>query len=218
MNLSEMGGRHKIIGLAWLISWLTLTAWADQSAAASEPKAQSTSPSATIKSEASPRWPELTNEQQQALTPLQKLWPEINQARKRKWLAVSSNFQDLPELEQQKLQDRMREWASMTEVERAQARLQYAHAQAIGVDERRQRWEAYLALSQEEREQLAQHRPRKPQGAAVALRPAPRSKIITPVQRTDTSTHQGFSALRIDTDQIHPSTLLPLNVPGHASP
>ena len=164
MNLSEMGGRHKIIGLAWLISWLTLTAWAEQPATASAPKALSTPTTASIKSEASPRWPELTSAQQQALSPLQKLWPEINQARKRKWLAVSSNFQDLPELEQQKLQDRMREWASMTEVERAQARLQYAHAQAIGVDERRQRWEAYLALSQEEREQLAQHRPRKPQG------------------------------------------------------
>jgi Protein of unknown function (DUF3106) len=184
------------------------------------PSLKPTAPSAAspVMPVSSPRWTELTPEQQLALTPLKKLWPDINQARKRKWLAISRNFHDLPEMEQQKMHERMREWASMTEVERAQARLQYAHAQTLSVDERRQRWEAYQALSPEERQKLAQHRPRKPQGAAIALRPAPRSKIITPVHRPETAAPPAFSALRIDTDQIHPTTLLPLNVPGHASP
>jgi hypothetical protein len=217
MSVWAIGRFKHILSFTGLMVLVALPAW---TAPPEHPAKKTASAAATIpnKVEAAPTWAQLTQPQQQALTPLQKLWPEINQARKRKWLAVSRNFQDLPEIEQQKLQDRMREWASMTETERAQARLQYAHAQTISVDERRQRWEAYQALSLEQREQLAQHRPRKPQGAAVALRPAPRSKIITPVHRPDATASQGFSALRIDADQIHPATLLPLNVPGHASP
>jgi hypothetical protein len=218
MNVLAVGRCTSIISAMGLMVFCALTAWAAEPGTAHTQKSPQPAASSSIKAEASPRWHELSESQQMALTPLKKLWPEINQVRKRKWLAVSRNFQDLPEMEQQKLQDRMREWASMTEAERAQARLQYAHAQTISVDERRQRWEAYQALSLEQREQLAQHRPRKPQGAAVALRPAPRSKIITPVHRPDATASQGFSALRIDIDQIHPTTLLPLNVPGHASP
>jgi hypothetical protein len=217
MSLGIIGRcKHTIslIGLVWVCAPI---AWAATNDTLPKKPVKTPSPAA-IKVEAPPTWAELTASEQMALTPLHKLWPDINLARKRKWLAVSRNFQDLPELEQQKLQDRMREWASMSEFERAQARLQYAHAQTMSVDERRQRWEAYQALSLEQRELLAQQRLRKPQGAAVALRPVPRSKIITPVHRAEAGAPSGFSALRIDTDQIHPATLLPLNVPGHASP
>jgi hypothetical protein len=218
MSVWVFGRCKPIIGFTGLMVCVALRAWADSPAPPTAHRHSVPAAVSPIKPESSPRWTELTPEQQLALTPLKKLWPDINQARKRKWLAISRNFHDLPEMEQQKLQDRMREWASMTEAERAQARLQYARAQTLSVDERRQRWEAYQALSPEERQKLAQHRHRKPQGAAVALRPAPRSKIITPVRRPETAAPQGFSALRIDTDQIHPITLLPLNVPGHASP
>jgi hypothetical protein len=169
--------------------------------------------------EASPTWAELNANQQTALNPLKKLWPEINQAQKRKWLAVSRNYHDLPEQEQLTMHARMRDWVRMDSRERSQARLEYARAQTLSVDERRARWEAYLALSEEERRQLARHNPRQPKGAAIALRPVAAPKINPPpAAQTQKPYHQGFSALRIDTDQIHPRTLLPLNVPGHASP
>ena len=151
-------------------------------------------------------------------SPLKKMWPEINQAQKRKWLAVSRNYHDLPEQEQEKMHARMNEWVAMSPRERAHARLEYARAQTISVDERRNRWEAYQALSEEERKQLADQPLRKIKGAAIALRPAPTSKIVAPPQPVNHVAAHGFSALRIDTDQIHPRTLLPLNVPGHASP
>jgi hypothetical protein len=167
--------------------------------------------------ESSPTWAELTERQQAALEPLAKFWPGMNQARKRKWLAVSRNYHELPAEEQQTMQERMREWVSLSPREQAQARLEYARAQTLTIDERRARWEAYLALSEEERKKLANHPPRKPKGAAIALHPVPAPKIVPPPQPAHVE-GQGFSALRIDTDKIHPRTLLPLNVSGHASP
>jgi hypothetical protein len=115
---------------------------------------------------------------------------------------------------------RMRDWVRLDPRERSQARLEYARAQTLSVDERRARWEAYLALSEEERKALGQHKSRQPQGAAIALRPvaAPKINPPPPAAQSQTPYPKGFSALRIDTDQIHPRTLLPLNVPGHASP
>lgn len=170
--------------------------------------------------ETSPTWAELSAPQQTALNPLKKLWPEINQAQKRKWLAVSRNYHDLPEQEQLTMHARMRDWVRLDPRERSQARLEYARAQTLSVDERRARWEAYLALSEEERKALGQHKSRQPQGAAIALRPvaAPKINPPPPAAQSQTPYPKGFSALRIDTDQIHPRTLLPLNVPGHASP
>ncbi|MDI9332032.1 MAG: DUF3106 domain-containing protein [Alphaproteobacteria bacterium] len=169
--------------------------------------------------EASPVWGHLSERQRDALAPLKKLWPEINEAQKRKWLAVSRNYHELPELEQQKMHERMRDWVRLGTRERAQARLEYARAQTLSVDERRQRWEAYMALSDDERKQLADQPIRQPKGAAIAPRPVPATKITpVPASTRPNAPSNGFSALRLDTDQIHPRTLLPLNVPGHASP
>lgn len=205
------------LGLSWALTGALLVH-------AQSPPPQATQGVKTSKSprliEASPTWAELSPNQQTALNPLKKLWPEINQAQKRKWLAVSRNYHDLPEQEQLTMHARMRDWVRMDPRERSQARLEYARAQTLSVDERRARWEAYLALSDEERKALAQHKPRQPQGAAIALRPvaAPKINPPPPSAQAHPTYPKGFSALRIDTDQIHPRTLLPLNVPGHASP
>ena len=209
-------------GLAWRWAWLlafALNAHAQAQDAKTEPAPQAKALKAPAV-EASPVWVDLSERQQSALAPLKKLWPAINEAQKRKWLAVSRNYHDLPELEQQKMHERMREWVRLGPRERAQARLEYARAQTLSVDERRARWEAYLALSEEERQQLGPKAAQPLKGAAIAVRPVPAHKI-TPAPTVDQAkakNGQGFSALRLDPDQIHPRTLLPLNVPGHASP
>ena len=202
------------LGIVVLMLWM-LPTWGGASTGEELNAAKRT---AGLVIEPSPAWMELSERQQVALLPLKKMWPEINQAQKRKWLAVSRNYHDLPEQEQEKMHARMNEWVAMSPRERAHARLEYARAQTISVDERRNRWEAYQALSEEERQQLAHQPARKPKGAAIALHPVPTSKIVAPPQVNTHDTGHGFSALRIDTDQIHPRTLLPLNVPGHASP
>jgi hypothetical protein len=203
--------------------WLLLAGLTALAAEVAQPATLSTAGAPTEHTratmhEASPTWSQLSERQKTALTPLKKLWPEINEAQKRKWLAVSRNYRELPEQEQQKMHERMREWVAMGPRDRAHVRLEYARAQTLSVDERRARWEAYQALSDDERKKLADASPRKPKGAAIALQPVPTSKIVTPPQAADHTLAQGFSALRIDIDQSHPKTLLPLNVPGHASP
>ncbi|MEY2620731.1 MAG: hypothetical protein RIT26_551 [Pseudomonadota bacterium] len=210
----------KSAGWVWRLAWLFALAL---NAHAQAPKSDLSPPEKAIKApliETSPAWAELSDRQQSALAPLKKLWPTINEAQKRKWLAVSRNYHDLPEMEQQKMHERMREWVRLGPRERAQARLEYARAQTLSVDERRARWEAYLALSEEERQQLAPKAPQALKGAAIAVRPVPAHKITPPpvTVQSKNPPAQGFSALRLDPDQIHPRTLLPLNVPGHASP
>jgi hypothetical protein len=166
------------------------------------------------KPESSPTWQSLSADQQKALAPLRKLWPEISEARKRKWLAMSGNFKDLPANEQEKMQARMKDWAKLTPQQRAQARLIFAEVQQVTLDERKNKWEAYQSLSTDERRKLSQKHPAVPNSAAIATRPvSPQKLAIPPLPRSSQLNH-----LRIDMDLVHPVTLLPLNARGHASP
>ncbi len=204
----------------WVMLWLALGIALSTLVGAQTPDRSELRPSKTpapvvvAPLDATLTWAELSERQQAALSPLKKLWPDINQAQKRKWLAVSRNYHDLPDEEQLKMHARMRDWVRLDARERAQARLEYARAQTLSLDERRQRWEAYLALTEDERQQLAKHPPRQPKGAAIALRPVPSAKIAPPVNRPEPHQGTGFSLLRIDTERIHPVTLLPTKGPG----
>ncbi|NBS76935.1 MAG: DUF3106 domain-containing protein, partial [Betaproteobacteria bacterium] len=73
----------------------------------------------------SPRWSELSEAQQKALLPLQTLWPTLDVNRKRKWLAIAQNFSDMSESSQILAQERMREWAALSPLQRSQARLNF---------------------------------------------------------------------------------------------
>ena len=106
------------------------------------------------KPESSPTWQSLNANQKTALAPLHKLWPEISEAQKRKWLALSVNFSDRSAEEQAKMQARMKDWAKLTPQQRALARLNFAEVQQVTVDERKSKWEAYQSLSRDERHEL----------------------------------------------------------------
>ncbi|MBU3713173.1 MAG: DUF3106 domain-containing protein [Limnohabitans sp.] len=166
------------------------------------------------KPESSPTWQSLNANQKTALAPLHKLWPEISEAQKRKWLALSVNFSDRSAEEQAKMQARMKDWAKLTPQQRALARLNFAEVQQVTVDERKSKWEAYQSLSRDERHELTKGHPPAPNSAAIATRPVPSQKLaVLPVPKTSQPTQ-----LRIDMDLVHPVTLLPLNARGHASP
>ena len=166
------------------------------------------------KPESSPTWQSLSANQKTALAPLHKLWPEISEAQKRKWLALSVNFSDRSAEEQAKMQARMKDWAKLTPQQRALARLNFAEVQQVTLDERKSKWEAYQSLSRDERHELTKGHPPAPNSAAIATRPVPSQKLaVLPVPKTSQPTQ-----LRIDMDLVHPVTLLPLNARGHASP
>ena len=203
-----------------LLCGVLVAAWAQDTPPppAPEPSSQATSaPKASApgkKPESSPTWQSLSAGQKTALAPLQKLWPEINEAQKRKWLALSVNFSDRTADEQEKMQARMKDWAKLTPQQRAQARLNFAEVQQVTVDERKTKWEAYQSLSSDERQELSKNRPLVPNSAAIATRPVPPQKLaVSPPPKSSQPTQ-----LRIDMDLVHPVTLLPLNARGHASP
>jgi len=159
-----------------------------------------------------PEWQELTAAQKQALAPLTQLWPSMTEAHKRKWLALSQNFAQLPDADKNTLQSRMREWAALSSQQRAQARLNFADAKQLPQDERRSKWEAYQALSPEEKQKLAAQKPPAKVGAALAPKPVSAEKLAAP------PTASGNKALpRIASDQAARTTLLPNTAAAPAS-
>jgi hypothetical protein len=103
-----------------------------------------------------PSWASLTIAQQQALAPLKSGWASIDAPRKQKWLEVAARFPSMPADERARVQERMAEWSALTPAERSRARLQFQETRQIGAEERQARWQAYQALSDEERRTLAQ--------------------------------------------------------------
>jgi hypothetical protein len=101
------------------------------------------------------RWRELTSQQRAALAPLEREWPAIEASRKKKWLEIAGRYPSLAPAEQSRVQARMSEWARMTPTERGQARLNFQQARQVPSADRQARWEAYQALSADQRRQLA---------------------------------------------------------------
>ena len=127
--------------------------------------------------EGGPGWETLTTPQKLALYPLAERWALISEAQKRRWLALAATFPSLPEEEQAKFHARMTDWASLSVQQRNQARLNYAVTNRLAPDDKRAQWEAYQALSEDEKRALAARAAPKPKGAATALRPVPPRKL-----------------------------------------
>lgn len=150
---------------------------APASAAASAPKALPLTKAAV----SGPTWAELTPSQQQALLPLASNWNSINEPQKRKWLEISKNYRSMTPDEQAKLNSRMTEWVALSPQQRAQARLNFGKtkelARQLTPEEKKAKWEAYQALSPEEKEKLAAKASPKPSGAATAVKPVAPQKL-----------------------------------------
>jgi hypothetical protein len=164
---------------------------APASAAASAAKAVPVTKAAV----SGPSWTELTPGQQQALMPLASNWNSINEPQKRKWLEISKNYRSMTPDEQAKLNSRMNEWVALSPQQRAQARLNFGKttelARQLTPEEKKAKWEAYQALSPEEKEKLVVKASPTPRGAATAVKPvAPQKLAVLPA-------HNGKSAPKI---------------------
>ena len=124
-----------------------------------------------------PGWEQLNTLQKLALYPLAPRWAVLSEQQKRQWLVMAQSFSKLPEAEQERLHNRMTQWASLSAQQRSQARLNYAATNRLAPDSKRAQWEAYQALSEEEKKRLAAKASAKPTGAAPALHPVPARKL-----------------------------------------
>jgi Protein of unknown function (DUF3106) len=134
------------------------------------------------RTEAAPAWTELTPQQQKSLAPLGTTWRTLSAAHKRKWIALSENYPNIPPAEQQLLHSRMAEWAALSPQQRTQARLNFAESKKVAPDDKKAKWEAYQALPPEEKQRLAAGanaaKP-PPPPTAPAVQPVPQQKMAT---------------------------------------
>lgn len=115
---------------------------------------------------AAPPWSSLAPAQQTALKPLEDDWAGIDTPQRKKWVEVASRFDRMSPEERQRTQERMAQWARLSPKERNEARINFQTArQQLSPDERQQRWEAYRALPEQERQDLATQSQAKPSGA-----------------------------------------------------
>lgn len=145
--------------------------------ASAQNTAPQTDPSSTAKIPNS-LWQNLSYSQKKALAPLAPHWAQISPAQKNKWLAMSNNFDNLSPQEQATLHNRMADWASLSPQQRAQARLSFNETKTLAADQKKSQWEAYQALSQDDRKKLAAQQTTKIQGAATASQPVSPQKVI----------------------------------------
>ena len=159
-----------------------------------------------------PRWVELNPTQQRSLQPLAGTWDTLSDSHRRKWIALAQNYPSLAAPEQEKLHARMVEWAALKPKEREQARLNFAQTKKLASGERAANWDAYQALSPEEREKLASSAQKKPVGAAVAVKPvAPARLTVVPITPKTPETKQ---MLVVKPQTLNRNTLLPMAAPN----
>lgn len=154
---------------------------------AAHPFASASAPASAKPVASGPSWAEITPVQQRALAPLASSWNTgMSEAQKHKWLEISRNYSALSPEGQATLNSRMNDWASLSPQQRAQARLNFGKTKELSrqltPEEKKAKWEAYQALSPEEKQKLAAKSP-KPTGAATAIKPvAPQKLTILPAQ------------------------------------
>jgi hypothetical protein len=116
---------------------------------------------AQIALNASNDWRDLTGAQKQILQPLASHWPSMDNTGRDKWVNVANRFHKLSPAEQQRVQERMAQWARLPAQERGEARLRFQQTRQLTPDERQQKWAAYQALSAEDRQDLTRQAQRK---------------------------------------------------------
>lgn len=189
--MSKIPGRLPMLRQVWRITfWVLLSLLA---ASALPALAQNSNPVAPVvkaapnKQTSAPsakqEWALLTPAQQLALQPLAKSWASLSNGQKRKWLEISLNYPSLSADDKAKMHSRMSDWAALSPRARAEARLNFASTQELSkqlsTQEKQAKWQAYQALSSEEKRKLAESGVRPPVGAALPARPVPEKKLAT---------------------------------------
>lgn len=162
-----------------LASQIKTTADAPQSAASAAPHAGSAAePVAASAPAASARttpgkanaWHTLTPRQQNILYPLRPEWNNFSDLNRSKWLKIAERYPKLKKDQQQRLQERMRDWVALTPQQRRIARENYQISKQLSAEKKAEAWQDYQQLSEEQKRKLADaSRAAKPSTAVSAL-------------------------------------------------
>ncbi len=116
---------------------------------------------AAVNKAAKPNWNELNANQKTILAPLSKSWESIDGINKRKWLIIAKRYPTMPTKDQQRAQERMREWAQLSPEQHRVARDSYARFQAMSPEKRAALIKSYQALPEEQKKKLAEENRKK---------------------------------------------------------
>ena len=130
-----------------------------------------------------PLWIDLSPAQQQALAPLAAEWDKIDLLRKKKWLEIVNKFASMKPDEQQRIQERMREWVKLTPEQRRVARESYARSKKLDADEKSAQWEQYQQLPEEQKKKLAADDAAKKRVANLPTAHS-KNKTVPPIKAT----------------------------------
>lgn len=195
---------------AWLTGamlWVAATGWVGQ-VQAQAPSSAPAPAASSVKPLAKPLWRDLSAKQQQALQPLAAHWDALSEGHKRKWLALSRNHAKLSPAEKATLHSRMTEWAALSRQQRDQARFNFAEVKQVPADERKAKWEAYQALSPEEKRRLAESAAPRPPGAAGTIRPVPAQKLVPLPTEATKGQHSARIQLAPPAEAVAPAPMI----------
>lgn len=134
-------------------------------------------------------WDKLTPAQKAALQPLSANWASLTEGHRRKWLAVSANFAQFSPADKTKLHGRMTDWASLSTQQREQARINFAQTKTLTPSDKQAKWESYQALPLETKQALANiNVAPKLTGAATAVKPVAKNKLVDSTPKADKAT------------------------------
>jgi hypothetical protein len=151
-------------------------------------------------------WLALSKRQKQALAPLSETWQELTGQQRQKWLVLSRNFFQLTDEEQLTLHSRMREWAALSPRQRSQARFHFNTMPNLSAQDKRAQWEAYQALSEQEKSKLSSG-PKPPAKSVARSFAPPSTRLVSPPLLPVNATR---AVQRVAPSKpIHPKTLLP---------
>jgi type I site-specific restriction-modification system R (restriction) subunit len=106
-----------------------------------------------------PDWADMPTDTQQVLAPLGPEWNQIESKSRLKWLQIAARYPKMSKDAQERVQQRMKDWASLTPEQRKAARANYANVRNASPEQRealKQMWSEYQALPPEEKERLKQ--------------------------------------------------------------
>ncbi|TFW02416.1 DUF3106 domain-containing protein [Oxalobacteraceae bacterium OM1] len=157
-----------------------------------------------------PLWSELTPAQQQALAPLAPEWDRLDSFRKNKWLAIGNKYATMKPDEQQRIQERMRDWVKLTPEQRRIARESFARAKKLPPDQKSEQWQQYQQLPEEQKKRLAADAASKKHVATLpsATQPA-KTKTVPPIK----SAPKQVLEKSVTPEAAHQSALQPVNQP-----
>ncbi|NBD22025.1 DUF3106 domain-containing protein [Aquabacterium fontiphilum] len=121
------------------------------------------SPGRVDMAEDSPSWTQLSAEQRRVLQPLAAQWDSMDETSRGKWATVALQYKRLSAAEQRRVDERLAQWVRLAPKERGEARLRFQQTREWTPEERQRRWNAYQALSEDERRELARQAQRRAQ-------------------------------------------------------